>query len=234
MMFNMFLLVLVAVAVTGLSLPPVVLFPKRWKAEFKETAYMPRIFRPDKVVMNSTGAWYYDWDSKQSIHFHKNGSSNPFCGLNDKTHQPCWLRFAANDAAYAQYEDGTCCEFCAPGKFCSILKPDWLTVGGNVPMYLGEAEIDGEVCYGYGRPGRVTKYDGWYVLKSDQKTPCAYHEVMKLPAPPGFSHNITFDRATYNEDFDQSIFDMPAKCQAKCPRQWPPYQEKIGTRVLKR
>jgi hypothetical protein len=223
----------VALSIQDFGNPPVVPFPKRWKAEFKETAMFPHIFRPTKQVMNSTGAWYYDWNTKQAIHFHKNGTFNPFCSLNDKTHQPCWLRFQTSGALYTEYKDGTCCELCPVGAYCSILHPDWLTSGGNIPMYLGEAEINGATCYGYGRPGRVTKYDGWFVLKSDQKTPCAYQEVYKLPAPPGFAHNLTFDRATFSEDFPQSIFDAPEKCATKCPHVLSSLSQKVGTQKQK-
>eukprot|EP00931_Biecheleriopsis_adriatica_P069773 TRINITY_DN43582_c0_g1_i1.p1 TRINITY_DN43582_c0_g1~~TRINITY_DN43582_c0_g1_i1.p1 ORF type:complete len:255 (+),score=24.20 TRINITY_DN43582_c0_g1_i1:28-765(+) len=202
--------------------------PDRFAAKFEELIYIYDAQAPDgvgKLLGNSTGSWSYDLPSSRWVYEHgPDGMFSMFCAANDPQRQRCWMHFSETADLRIRYANGSCCTLCSTADGCGMLRPDFLTHGGFIPVPQPAAVIDGATCIGWGRPGAVTSIDSWFV--TEDGTPCEYFE--RIPSEHGvFMHNLTFKRDTYSTaPIDEEVFALPDSCSKLCPKHgYPPRSE---------
>ena len=164
--------------------PPI--WPPAFSVDFQE------VLKAFGKTFSNSGAWFYDFPNGRARFDHLRGQRDDFCfgqKLSDNDpNAPCSLLFTNHSDMYVYFPEAkTCCNLCGAEKFCTVLKPTWMSNG----TFIGDKTIQGSVCHGWMTPG-FDFTDELYV--TDKNVLCEYYEKSYKG---DIEHTITFNQDTY-------------------------------------
>lgn len=215
-----FLLHLLAAALSVMGAPPVPSLPSSFSVSFVETVQGMDF----PVPVSTNGTWYYDFDNGFARMDRNDGSNDRFCsnGNNLMTRKGKQVGSKSN-AAFCSLlnRDGwryilqpmqlRCCKCCNVSSGCGILKPDWLvsskaTFNSTVSNFTNGA---------WTGPANIFQTQGvvqenFYVERASDHVPLQIYEA---PAPFVQYDLLDFDPKTFQAGSqDKSLFEFPFYC----------------------
>eukprot|EP01084_Bolivina_argentea_P277675 474159_1 len=180
---------------------------------------------PNAFTVSGTASWlnngrmegtcnltqYYDYTNKRMRYDRGVGQDDYFCHMNENQKIACSLYFDSSGAMFVSYPSKNyCCQLCAVGEYCSVLKPTWLQNG----KYDGQQTIGSRKCNVWNEQGAFTM-DYW--SQDDNNVPCAYWEEGNKSLQ---ENNYTASSYVVGEP-DPRLFDLPSQsCHNVCPKTW--------------
>ena len=186
------------------------ILPPTYSQDFHEIRYGKR-----QVYADNDAKVWYDYTNLRARYDYIEPQHERLCEGQDlspeKPEDTCHIIFAASGAMYTHYPNQkTCCRYCEPGIFCSVLRPDWMING----TFIGTEVVEGSECNVYSIPGGQTNY--W--MQRDDGTPCRYYVNIPTDNLPLMHWNKTYDQNSWSLDpIPDSIFDVPEYCETPCP-----------------
>ena len=171
--------------------------PPEWANKFSQnfTEKMKYFF----IKGETKGSYYYNYDLMKYRMDRENGKFDRYCGSVYKLRDTPCSHYVSEGKRYLHFpEKDYCCMCCTSEKGCGILKPDWLEGATLIKEYKNKEDKDIQV---WSKKGAQT--NTIHVYKDTGRT-------WIIDMSP--NDIITFDDATYNEEFNDDVFDLPKNC----------------------
>ena len=178
--------------------------PKSWSAKWR-ASFTEKISMPMRGEDSYTGQFYFDWTTKRFRVDRNNGNLDRYCGLTKPfTNTPCNQFVHTDGWRYLHFpKEKWCCKCCHASNGCGIVKPDWFKSGEYV---VSEKQVGG------------TDVQTWNVQGLQKNI---YAQTVQGGRPKRIyqepQSDMIFDHTSYTENFDSSVFDLPAGCDKMCP-----------------
>ena len=189
------------------------IWPDTYSIDFHEFMYGPIHKHP--VIRDNDGKVWYDYTNLRARYDYYEPQNERLCQGQDlspdKPDDTCHMIFAASGAMYTHYPNQkTCCKYCEPGMFCTVLFPYWM----ENATYMGTEMVNDVECQSYAIEGFQTNY--W--MQTNDGVPCRYSMPLPTDKFPVIHDNKTYVRDTWSlEPIPDSVFEVPEYCETPCP-----------------
>ena len=186
------------------------ILPNTYSQDFHRIMYGPK-----QIYNDNDGKVWYDYTNQRARYDYIEPQHERLCQDQDLSpdnpEDTCHIIFAESGAMYAHYPNQeSCCRYCEPGLFCTVLRPDWMINA----TFVGTEVVEESECNVYSIAGFQTNY--W--AQTEDGVPCRYWISLPNDDFPIVHDNKTYNQGSFSLDpIPDSVFEIPEYCDRPCP-----------------